>query len=354
MPSLEALRARSADLFTNLPRRRAGSEPAAAARERPFSWFNPDDAVEAVGLAAQLAIVSGAAPTVDQGLQRALDLVEARAEELPPDLVNEAMALFVTHHTPARQLVKPRIVRIRPELFSSSRPADAVGPAGAPGPEGALDYWREDPFANEHHAHWHQVYPYPGLPLSGDWLLWAEVSDRAGLAALLGVLDQTRDWPAFLAAATSQEIRDEFLRLAEAVLASAQTWRDFVRQLSAPAYRVLFRLNDRQGELFFYMHGQMLARYDAERLSHGLEPVKPFSPELFGEAIPEGTARTCRASPAVRRAGSSRRTAWTCSSPGRARSMPRSPTASCSGRSDHREHSTATRSGRPPRLHRHS
>src|SRR5215210_5138218 len=34
---------------------------------------------------------------------------------------------------------------------------------------------------------------------------------------------------------------------------------------------------DRQGELFFYMHQQMLARYDTERIAVGLEPVKPLS-----------------------------------------------------------------------------
>ena len=35
--------------------------------------------------------------------------------------------------------------------------------------------------------------------------------------------------------------------------------------------------NDRHGELFFYMHRQMLARYDAERLAVGLPPAKPLN-----------------------------------------------------------------------------
>ncbi|XP_066957149.1 phenoloxidase 2-like [Macrobrachium rosenbergii] len=34
---------------------------------------------------------------------------------------------------------------------------------------------------------------------------------------------------------------------------------------------------DRKGEIFFYMHQQMLARYDMERLSHGLNRVLPLS-----------------------------------------------------------------------------
>src|SRR5437588_2790836 len=33
---------------------------------------------------------------------------------------------------------------------------------------------------------------------------------------------------------------------------------------------------DRQGELFLYMHEQMIARYDAERLAVGLAPVVPL------------------------------------------------------------------------------
>lgn len=43
---------------------------------------------------------------------------------------------------------------------------------------------------------------------------------------------------------------------------------------------------DRQGELFWYMHQQMLARYDTERLSNGLPPAIPFT--NFRDPIPEG------------------------------------------------------------------
>jgi hypothetical protein len=307
MPSMDELRARSAELFTDLAQGRAGAEHAAAGRERPFSWFNPDDAAEAVGLAAQLAIVTGAAPTEDVGLQRALDLAAARSAELPPDLVAQAMAIFVTHHAPARQLAKPRTIRLQPELFTPSRPADAHGPADVADPERALDYWREDPFANEHHGHWHQVYPFPGLPFTPRpgqpsspaagppgstapvWIRWAETSDRAGLADLLHVLDSARDWPAFLADATASDIAKTFLDLVTPSVHDQASWQTFTQSLPATAYRVLFRLNDRQGELFFYMHSQMLARYDAERLSLvGMERVKPFGPDLFGKPIEEG------------------------------------------------------------------
>jgi hypothetical protein len=283
MPTIDALRSRSTALFSNLLAPRAAAPRATAAPERTFRWFDPDDAADAVALAAHLAIVSGAEHSEENGLERALDLAEARAADLPPALVAQAMAIFVTHHKPARRLGMPRTLRVRPELFAPSRPAGTAARTTAPDPEEVLDYWREDPFANEHHEHWHQVYPFAGIQPQ-DWLAWAETADRAGLAALLSALDPAQDWPAFLAVAAPEEIRDRFIALAEAV----PDFPAFVRQLDAPAYRVLFRLNDRQGELFFYMHSQMLARYDAERLSLGTQRVTAFGPAVFSEPIPEG------------------------------------------------------------------
>ena len=46
---------------------------------------------------------------------------------------------------------------------------------------------------------------------------------------------------------------------------------------------------DRQGELFAYMHQQMLARYNFERLAVGLSPVTPFGPGLgWDDPLPQG------------------------------------------------------------------
>ena len=77
---------------------------------------------------------------------------------------------------------------------------------GATPPEDRLDFWREDPLLNDHHHHWHLVYPASGRP---------SPSGTVGLG-------------------------------------------------------------DRHGELFAYMHEQMIARYDAERLALGLSRVRPF------------------------------------------------------------------------------
>ena len=43
---------------------------------------------------------------------------------------------------------------------------------------------------------------------------------------------------------------------------------------------------DRRGELFYYMHHQIIARYNLERLCNNLKPVKVLN--NVREAIPEG------------------------------------------------------------------
>ncbi|MEM7118678.1 MAG: tyrosinase family protein [Chloroflexota bacterium] len=48
------------------------------------------------------------------------------------------------------------------------------------------------------------------------------------------------------------------------------------------------RLKDRQGELFLYMHQQMLARYNTERIAAELDAVIPFPENDFSEPIVEG------------------------------------------------------------------
>ncbi|HET9766301.1 MAG TPA: hypothetical protein VFS60_05615, partial [Thermoanaerobaculia bacterium] len=102
--------------------------------------------------------------------------------------------------------------------MSPQPPTAAVNISVTTPPEEAkLDWYREDPLANDHHHHWHFVYPR-GFP--------------------------TEDEP------------------------------------SPP------RTQPRQGELFLYMHQQMLARYDTERRLAGLEPCEPLSD--YGGPIPEG------------------------------------------------------------------
>ena len=55
-------------------------------------------------------------------------------------------------------------------------------------------------------------------------------------------------------------------------------------------WHVLFSNNslDRRGEFFFYMHRQMLVRYNVERLTHGLPQIKALTPDTWDQPIPLG------------------------------------------------------------------
>src|SRR3954447_20253577 len=150
MPTMDELRARSAQLFTTLLRpqpQRAGLTEFAAEQtqyQEEFSWFDPEHAAAAVQFALRLAVRVGASDEQNTGLERALDLAQQRGET-EPELAAQALALFVTHFRPARRLVKPRTTMVRPELFTPSVQAGARTDgerAGASGTEAALDYWR--------------------------------------------------------------------------------------------------------------------------------------------------------------------------------------------------------------------
>ena len=131
---------------------------------------------------------------------------------LRPGLLQHALKIFSIHSPLAREYFPlgsleqrqpylvlpssvsiPAIARLTAEYYADQE----APPAGSSGDENKLDFWREDPLLNEHHEHWHLVYP------DGD--------------------------------------------------------------------------GNRSGELFAYMHQQMLARYDAERLAVKLARVLPFN-----------------------------------------------------------------------------
>jgi tyrosinase len=73
----------------------------------------------------------------------------------------------------------------------------------------------------------------------------------------------------------------------EDVLANAhhEHWHVVYPRLGIPDGNGGRKIKDRQGELFFYMHQQMLARYDTERIAVGLDRVKPLT--SYNEKIPE-------------------------------------------------------------------
>lgn len=287
MVTLDELRERSDALFTELLKAQAAGRPrqhgstraaVPEARAPEFSWFDMDDAVAAAAFSFRLAALAASGETVEEGLSAALDHVEEERGRTRPEEVQIGLALFVTHNHDGRRLAKPRTVTAAPELFtpphaSGTAPAISIG-----GLSPGLDYWREDVLANEHHQHWHEVYPFTGLPPRSfsDWLTEHTSDD---LVQILEALDRRQAWRDIVPTLTPAQLAQLFSQVLE---------RDRTRDLPRELYAMLFRLNDRQGELFFYMHEQMLARYDAELLSNGLPRVEPFGPDDWGQPIAAG------------------------------------------------------------------
>jgi hypothetical protein len=276
------LRERSERLFTDLLQAQAASPQAPPGPRRlaatSFSWFNPDDALEASTLAFRLSALSASRSRVNDSLERSLDHADEERVEAHPELVRQGLALFVTHNRTGRRLQKPRSVAAAPGMFNPPPARGGVGMAvslGGAAPE--LDYWREDVLANEHHQHWHEVYPYGGLP-PADFASWLTTTPRATLLAILNLVLQPGQGAAVLDNETPARIAALF----------AQIRPGHLRNLAAEHYQRIFHLNDRQGELFFYMHQQMLARYDAELVSHGLARVDALGPTRWDDPIVEG------------------------------------------------------------------
>jgi len=198
------------------PRGSAGLE--SASHPVRFSPFLVEDARRAREIARQLMIAA------DEAGDDPFDAVAARAEELTrtegEGAVRFALKVFLTHHPAGRRVRIPALERRAPAKVVPSAPEPPTVLEASGAQEARLNWWREDPEANEHHDHWHVVYPTGGIPAP------------------------------------------------------------------TPADPGATRLQDRQGELFLYMHQQMLARYDTERIAVGLEPVQPLVD--LAAPIPEG------------------------------------------------------------------
>ncbi|HEX3238552.1 MAG TPA: tyrosinase family protein [Solirubrobacterales bacterium] len=287
MAAITELRERSDRLFTDLleaqttppagaPKAR-GFDPAATAE--PFSWFDPEQGMAAAGLSFGLAALVASKEDPRDGLAAALGQVEAAAGSADPEQVRQGFALFVTHNAHGRLLAKPRTVAAAPRLFSPPpKGGDELRRISIGGLSPDLDYWREDVLANEHHQHWHEVYPFTGLP-PRDFREWVREREPAQLVAILDVLQPDPEWAKVVAESSETQLAELFGQAAR---------HENVPRLPRELYRLMFRLNDRQGEIFFYMHSQMLARYDAELLAAGRERVKPFGPDAWDDAIAAG------------------------------------------------------------------
>ena len=201
MPRLRELQRKTEDLFLRADSAESLTERAAV-RFSPFVPAHVEGALELVE--RWIGLVE--AGRGNEGLEAALADAEREIAGPDPDRAKHALMIFITHYPKAAGLPIPALEERRPDLAAKAAETD-VEALEAVGGEEQLDWFREDPLANQHHEHWHVVYPVRGIP-DGE-------GGRTG--------------------------------------------------------------KDRQGELFFYMHQQMLARYDAERLAVGLEPVRSLA-----------------------------------------------------------------------------
>ncbi|KAJ1534073.1 Polyphenol oxidase 1 [Nowakowskiella sp. JEL0078] len=190
-----------------------------------FSVFDEAQLNGSLNISGEFMTIANNNP--DHPFGAVLDSVDARLHDDINDneAVRHALMVFLTHYPPAQQS------GLKITSLSTRAPSLAVPVStGAPAPDGqdtevALNYWREDVNLNEHHEHWHIVYPGGGVPNPRN-----------------------------------------------------------------PSQR---QPRDRQGELFYWMHQQMIARYNAERLSNGFGKVlaiKDFGDVLESD-VPDANLR---------------------------------------------------------------
>jgi len=217
MPTNTDIAKRIWDFFSQptAPLREQFLQKAEASGERSIQFFSDFDA-------AHLARVNSIWKTFENDLRTATDdeagmnAVMDRAESLigheNPDLLFYALNIFLTRYRGDVRFSIPSLVVREPELITPSALSEEVRPEVAVGSaeETMLDWFREAPSINEHHEHWHTVYPSFGVEL------------------------------------------------------------------------------DRQGEMFFYMHRQMIARYDAERIADEVARVVAY--DDFSKPIAVGYA----------------------------------------------------------------
>ena len=177
----------------------------------------------------------------------ALDLI--CKENAHPSLVKLALGIHLTHNQDAHKLgVVPPPIRyhtdfanLRPQqassLASTTTPqppqpeqqplSNPVSPDTMTGVE-ILSYFREDYDFNDHHYHWHMVYPYSGH------------------------------------------------------VETAKPTKKSVKPTGKSVHKPTI---DRQGELFLYMHSQMIARYNTELLCWGLDILHAWG---YDDVVPFG------------------------------------------------------------------
>lgn len=159
--------------------------------------------------------ITSAGEKVEDGVLQAKNMIKKGANL---DVIRHALGIYLTH-SPDAQRRKITVPPLKAHSMIANQntttalgqkltiePGEVVTPDTMQGPA-ILSYWREDYDYNDHHVHWHMVFPGTGMVVNG------------------------------------QNVK----------------------------------VIDRQGELFLYMHSQMVARYDTEGICWGLPLVRPWN-----------------------------------------------------------------------------
>nr|CAG8442723.1 11309_t:CDS:2 [Entrophospora candida] len=152
-----------------------------------FTPFDKKQLKQATVMASELMIVANENP--NDPIENVLKVAQEKTETNDPELVRWALMIFISHHPSARsgQLRIPPLTKRAPHNSVPKQQLNVL----APGPaifggggltaaagqqqqesliqnineaEFAINFWREDPNFNEHHEHWHIVYPGEGVP----------------------------------------------------------------------------------------------------------------------------------------------------------------------------------------------
>ena len=162
---------------------------------RQFLEFQDDNTNELSNLLVQFADSSAVKCAVDLAKHKII------YDHLNPNLVKLALGIYLTHNAEALNLqVMPPSLQLHNRFVNKYPFSNPVTPDTFKG-DNLLSYFREDYGLNDHHWHWHVVFPYTGITTKN---------------------------------------------------------------------KAFHRVIERQGELFLYMHSQMIARYNAELLSWDL------------------------------------------------------------------------------------
>ncbi len=209
----------------NAPVTRGLSEP----ESRHFSIFNPDDQARSTELLLQTIEAFSKAETSEEGVSDAMQILEQAAEQGDMQMAQHVLGIFATHAAK----IKPGTTSlpIPPLVFAAPQVNDRSVPIAAE----ATDELDTEELAGEDLLHWFRE----DIHLNEHHRHWHMVYNTSGIPT---------GTPA------------------------------------GPAFPI--RMKKRQGEVFIYMHRQMIARYETERMTADLDPVIALTD--FSTSLGEG------------------------------------------------------------------